>query len=244
MIKHFTKSLISERGEGRPAPPFRQCWQASGIRRGGLLVLRFPIPGRCFALLFEFAELILLPAAAAFHEDALQQFAGGFGVRVFFAPVRGERAFHRSLENRGSIELQLVPYPLQSRNARIEVGEQFVEGISDAVLLGLGWNGNGEFPDNFSRYGFEGCSGSLGIQIIGKATEGMQQVFQGQPRFRPDGCKATPDATLNRCKVCRPDRRTNGQENIVGIRDLVWPNAPHPYARIDCTEVSLSLQKG
>jgi hypothetical protein len=106
---------------GRTGHPLRLC----PVRPGA------PIRGirRFAAFLFELAELLFLPAPAAFGKDAREQVGGWLGLRMLLAPFSGERALDRRLEQRDAIELQLVPHALQRPNPGIEVGQQFVERI-------------------------------------------------------------------------------------------------------------------
>jgi hypothetical protein len=83
----------------------------------------------------------------AFDEDALKQFGGRLGMRMLRAPLGGKRSFHRRLQYRGAIELQLLPYTLQRRHTRVEVGEEFVQRISNALLFVAGCDRNHNFSD-------------------------------------------------------------------------------------------------
>ena len=52
------------------------------------------------------------------------------------SPLGSERAFHRRLQHGGPVLPQLRPHALQCLDSGIEVGEQFVERVNDAPLLG------------------------------------------------------------------------------------------------------------
>ena len=108
-----------------PAPP-------------SIFVFRLPVLGWGFAGFFELLELGFFPAAAAFGEDAGEQGGGWLGGGMLGAPLGGQRAFHRRLQHRRTVVLQLRLHPLQSCHARIEVGEEFVERVGDALLLSRG----------------------------------------------------------------------------------------------------------
>ena len=64
----------------------------------------------------------------------LEQLGCRLSLRKLIAPFGGERPFHRRLEHRGTIELQTYPALLQRRDTGVEVGEQFVERVGDALL--------------------------------------------------------------------------------------------------------------
>ncbi len=52
-------------------------------------------------------------------------------------PVGGERPFHRRLQHRRPVLLQLRPHPLQHLHPGVEVGQQLVEHVRDTLLLGF-----------------------------------------------------------------------------------------------------------
>src|SRR5208283_3841793 len=83
----------------------------------------------------ELGELVLLPLAAAFGEDAFEEDGGGFGVGVLRPPVLGEFALDCRLEDGGSIPLQVGSHPLQGDDPGIEIGEQLLDLGDNAALL-------------------------------------------------------------------------------------------------------------
>ena len=90
---------------------------------------------RLLARLGELGELVFLPLAAAFGEDAFEEDGGGFGVGVLRPPVLGELALDRRLEDGGPIPLQVGSHSLQGDDPGIEVGEEFLDLGDDAALL-------------------------------------------------------------------------------------------------------------
>src|SRR5437867_2816569 len=96
-IWRLLKATLSLSGliERNPAPSLRQLRQLRCVRCDGLLVLRLPVLLRFFAGGGELAELLFLPASAAFGEDAGEQGRRWFRGRMLLPPFGGQRAFHR-----------------------------------------------------------------------------------------------------------------------------------------------------
>ena len=121
--------------ESCPAPSLRQRRQMGGVRGDWLLVAGFPVLRRRLLSLLELADLVLLPAPAAFHEDSFQEFGAGLGLWIAAPPVSGERTFNRGLQHRGAIELQPFARPFQRRDAGVDIGEECVKSIRDLSLF-------------------------------------------------------------------------------------------------------------
>ncbi len=102
------------------------------VRRDRSAYFAFQFIRRLFPRVLVLLDLSFLPPPAAFSEDALEKLRCGFDVGMGFAPLGGERAFHRRLEHGGPVLPELRPHALQRLYPGVEVGEQFVERVSDA----------------------------------------------------------------------------------------------------------------
>ena len=77
----------------------------------------------------------MFPFGPAFGEDALEEFAGGFGVGVLLAPGFGELAFDGGFEDGGFVALEVGLDALEVGDGFVEAGELFFDFRDDVFLL-------------------------------------------------------------------------------------------------------------
>ena len=92
--------------------------------------------------------MVCLAVATAFLEDSGEKLRCGFRALVLGPPCFGQPALDGGLENRGPVALQVAPHPLQSRNARIEIGEKFLDFLDNAMLFAQRGNGDANLGES------------------------------------------------------------------------------------------------
>ncbi|KLJ02111.1 hypothetical protein WQ56_04605 [Luteimonas sp. FCS-9] len=113
-------------------------------------------------MLGELGELLLLPAGAAFGEDALQEFSAGFlGLATGSAPIGRQGAFHRSRQQRLAVLRHLALRGLQFRHASVEIGKQFFQLFDDATLFSIRSQRNAGLTEHLEVYAFLSCALSI-----------------------------------------------------------------------------------
>jgi len=97
-----------------------------------------------------------LQSCPPLRQDARQQLARRFGVRVRLAPCLRQLALNRRLQHGGAVLLQAGAGTLQRGYARIEPRELLLDGGDDAALLGEGsdWD-----AISLQRLSIDACNG-------------------------------------------------------------------------------------
>src|SRR6266511_5253636 len=86
---------------------------------------------RCRFFIFAFS----VPVCSAFGEDASEEFASRFDIRMSFAPLFGEFPVDGGFEDGGFVALEVGFDALEVRDGFVEAGELFFDFRDDALLF-------------------------------------------------------------------------------------------------------------